>query len=204
MLEHPALPRVGRDVYIAPTAYVGGLVEIGDQTTVMHHVVIRGDVAAIRVGRRCNIQDMTVVHTKTGVDLEIADDVSVGHRAVVHCRRVGTRTLIGTGAIVLDDAEIGADCVIAAAALVPPGVIVPPGSVVVGVPGRVVRPVTEKDREYIRFVTERYLDLGRRHAGGEFPNVVAGCVPSHPRPPAGAPDWSEPSQGQGPSRTVDA
>ncbi len=164
-------PVLGRNVYIAPTSYVGGDVTIGDDTAIMHHVMIRGDVSAIRIGARCNIQDMTVVHTKTGVDLDIADEVSVGHRAVVHCRRVGQGALIGIGAIVLDDAEIGEHCLIAAAALVPPGMKVPDGKVVIGVPGRIVRDVTEEDRRYIRFVIERYRDLGKRHAAGEFPNA---------------------------------
>lgn len=165
-------PAIGRNVYIAPTSYVGGDVTIGDDSTIMHHVMIRGDVSAIRIGARCNIQDMTVIHTRTGVDLDIADEVSVGHRAVVHCRRVGPGALIGIGAIVLDDAELGEGCLIAAAALVPPGMNVPPGKVVVGVPGRIVREVTDDDRRYMRFVVERYLDLGRRHAAGQYPNAA--------------------------------
>jgi carbonic anhydrase/acetyltransferase-like protein (isoleucine patch superfamily) len=164
-------PTLGRNVYIAPTSYVGGDVTVGDDTTIMHHVMIRGDVSAIRIGARCNIQDMTVVHTKTGVDLDIADEVSVGHRAVVHCRRVGRGSLIGIGAIVLDDAEIGEHCLIAAAALVPPGMKVPDGKVVIGIPGKVVRDITEEDRRYMRFVVERYLDLGKRHAAGQFPRA---------------------------------
>jgi len=92
-------PKLGSEVYIASTAYVGGDVEIGDRSTVMHHVMIRGDIAAIRLGARVNIQDGAIVHTKNGVPLDIADDVGVGHRAIVHCRRVGSRTLIGMGSI---------------------------------------------------------------------------------------------------------
>ncbi len=169
----PVHPVLGRNVYIAPTAYVGGDVHIGDESTVMHHVTIRGDVARITIGRRVNVQDGAIIHTKTGVPLEIEDEVSIGHRAVVHCRRVGTGALVGVGAIVLDDAEIGAGSIIAAAALVPPGMIVPAGKVVVGIPGRVARDVTDADRQYIRFVVERYLDLSRRHAAGLYPNVAS-------------------------------
>lgn len=169
MSDHVVVPRIGRGVYIAPTAYVCGDVSLGDDCTIMHHVVIRGDVSAIRIGSRVNVQDGTVIHTKTGVDLDIADEVAIGHRAVVHCRRVGTRTLIGIGSIVLDDAEIGAGCIIGAGALVPPGMIVPDGKLVVGLPARVARDVTEKDREYVGFVIDNYLRLGREHAAGKYP-----------------------------------
>jgi carbonic anhydrase/acetyltransferase-like protein (isoleucine patch superfamily) len=165
----PNGPKFGNNIYVAPTAAICGDVQLADNVTVMHHVVIRGDVAAIHVGKRSNIQDGSILHTKTGVPLEVGADVGVGHRAVVHCRTVGPRTLVGIGAILLDDAEIGADCLIAAGALVPPGMKVAPGSVVRGVPGRVVRTVTDADREYIRFVIERYLELNPRHARGEFP-----------------------------------
>lgn len=167
-------PTIGNNVFIAPTAYVGGEVSIGDDSTIMHQVTIRGDVSAIRIGRRVNIQDGTVVHTKTGVPLDIADDVGVGHRAVVHCRRVGSNTLIGIGAIVLDDAEIGEDCIIGAGAVVPPGMIVPPGKLVIGLPARIARDLTARDREYIRFVVENYQKLNHLHAAGKYPNYAAG------------------------------
>lgn len=163
-------PTLGRGVYIAPTAYVGGDVTLGDECTIMHHVVIRGDVSAIRIGLRVNVQDGSVVHTKGGTPLDIADDVAIGHLACVHCRRVGPRSLIGIHSCVLDDAEIGADCIVAAAALVPPGMIVPDGKVVAGLPARIVRDVTDDDRRYIRYVVENYRKLGREHAAGRYPS----------------------------------
>lgn len=163
-------PTIGRGVFIATTAYVGGDVTLGDDCTVLHHVTIRGDVSPIRIGRQVNVQDGTVVHTQTDVPLDIADEVGIGHRAVVHCRRVGRRTLIGIGAIVLDGAEVGSNCLIAAGALVPPGMKIPDGKVVIGMPGRVVRDVTAKDRQYIDFVVDNYLRLNRRHAAGHFPD----------------------------------
>lgn len=166
-------PVLGRNVYIAPTAYVGGEVTLGDDCTVMHHVCVRGDVSAIRIGARVNVQDGAIVHTKTGVPLDIAEDVGIGHRAVVHCRRVGRHTLIGIGAIVLDDAEIGADCLVAAGAVVPPGMIVPDGKLVMGIPARVVRDVSAKEREYVDFVVSNYLRLNRSHAAGAYPNIAA-------------------------------
>lgn len=162
-------PRIGSNVYIAPTAYVGGEVTLGDDCTVMHHVTIRGDVSAITIGARVNVQDGTVIHTKTGVPLDLADDIGIGHRAVVHCRRVGPHVLIGIGAIVLDDAEVGEDCIVGAGALVPPGMIIPAGRVVFGVPARVIRTVTPQDREYVRFVVDNYQRLNRLHAAGMYP-----------------------------------
>lgn len=165
----PIHPRVGRNTYIAPTAYVGGEVVLGDDCTVMHHVVIRGDVSAITIGHRVNVQDGTVIHTRRGVPLDIGDDVSIGHRAVVHCRRVGRGTLIGSGAIVLDDAELGDHCVVAAGAVVTPGTVVPDGKVVLGIPARVARDVSDEDRRYMQRVCSAYIQLGQEHAAGRYP-----------------------------------
>jgi len=165
-------PKLGKNVYIAPTAYVGGDVEVGDDTTIMHHVTVRGDIGAIHIGARVNLQDGVIVHTPWGTPLDIADDVGVGHRAVVHCRRVGTRTLIGTGSILLDDCEIGERCLIAAGTVLPPGSEIPDGFVVMGVPGMLVREVTERDLAVIDHVIQSYREIGRRHAAGEFPNIA--------------------------------
>ncbi len=172
MTESIFRPELGRSVYIAPTAFVAGQVTLGDHCSVWHHVMIRGDVAAIRIGKRVNIQDGAIVHTETDVDLDIADEVAIGHRAVVHCRRVGRATLIGIGAIVLDRAEIGEGCIVAAGALVPPGMRVPDGKVVMGVPAKVVRETTEDERAYHRHVVERYVQLAEKHAGGMYPNAA--------------------------------
>ncbi|HEY3244290.1 MAG TPA: gamma carbonic anhydrase family protein [Phycisphaerae bacterium] len=164
--------RLGEGVYLAPTAYVGGDVELGDGCTVMHFVVIRGDVSPIRIGRHVNVQDGTIIHTNRGVPLEIGDEVGIGHRAIVHARRVGAHTLIGMGAIILDDVDIGRGCIIAAGAVVPPRTVIPAGKLVMGVPARVVRSVTERERAYIADVVASYLELGRQHAAGMYPNVA--------------------------------
>lgn len=165
-------PKLGKNVYIAPTAYVAGDLEIGDDTTIMHHVSVRADIASIRIGARVNLQDGVVVHTPWGTPLDIADEVSVGHRAVVHCRCIGTRTLIGTGSVLLDDCEIGERCLIAAGTVLPPGSEIPDGFVVMGVPGMLVREVTERDLAVIDHVVMSYQEIGRRHAAGEFPNIA--------------------------------
>jgi carbonic anhydrase/acetyltransferase-like protein (isoleucine patch superfamily) len=160
----------GKDVFVAPTAYIGGDVTLGDRCTVMHQVVIRGDVSAIQIGHRVNVQDGAILHTNRGVPMDIEDDVSIGHRAVVHCRRVAAGTLIGIGSIVLDDCEIGRGCLIAAGAVLPPGTIIPDGKVVMGIPGKVVRDVNENERLYFQEVTASYLHLGRLHAAGAYPH----------------------------------
>ncbi len=171
MSEEPPRPQLGTDVYIAPTAYVAGDVVLGATCTVMHHVTIRGDIAPIRIGCRVNIQDGSVIHTPHGTPLDIGDDVGIGHRAVVHCRSVGGRSLIGIGAIVLDDATIGSQCIIAAGTVVPPGAIIPDGSVVMGVPGLIVREVGQQDLDLIDHVVASYVELGRIHASGRYPNI---------------------------------
>ena len=174
MSANETQPRIGREVYIAPTAYVGGDVFLGERCTVMHHVVIRGDIAPIRIGARVNIQDGSIVHTPSGTPLDIGDDVGVGHRAVVHGRRVGSRTLIGIGAIVLDDCDVGSRCIIAAGTLLPPKTIVPDGTVMMGVPGKAVRRTNDDDLRLIDHVVSSYIELGRRHAAGAFPSFTTG------------------------------
>ncbi len=165
-------PTLGKNVYISPTAYVGGDLVIGDDSTVMHQVTIRADIAPIRIGARVNFQDGVVVHTPWGTPLDIADEVGVGHGAIVHCRSIGPRTLVGIGSILLDNCTIGERCVIAAGSVLTPGSVVPDGSVVMGTPGRIVREVTQRDLDMIDHVVRSYQETGRRCAAGEFPNIA--------------------------------
>jgi gamma-carbonic anhydrase len=162
-----AIRRIGK-FYAAESAVLVGNVAIGEDSSVWHHCVLRGDVAPIRVGERTNIQDGSVLHCKLGVPLEVGSEVIIGHGAVVHCQRVGNRSLIGIHATVLDDAQVGEDCLIAAGTVVPPGMVIPDGSLVMGLPGKVVRPVNEAERAYMRRVVNGYAELARRHAAGEF------------------------------------
>ena len=164
--------QLGRDVFIAPTSFVGGKVTLGDHCTIMHNVTIRGDVAGIRLGSRVNVQDNAMLHTAKDVPLEIEDQVSIAHCACVHCSRVGRGTLVGIGAILLDGVEIGTDCLVAAGAVVTPGTKVPDGSLVIGSPGRVRRELRQEEKAYIQRVVGEYVELGRRHRNGEFPNAV--------------------------------
>jgi carbonic anhydrase/acetyltransferase-like protein (isoleucine patch superfamily) len=110
-----------------------------------------------------NVQDGSVIHCDSGLPNIIGDDVTIGHRAVVHGGSVGAGTLIGMGAVVLSRSKIGRECLIAAGAVVPPGMEVPDRMLVAGVPGKIVRPVTEKDLAYMRWLTVHYVELAERY-----------------------------------------
>src|SRR5262245_40845338 len=152
-------PKIGERVYLDPTAQVIGDVEIGAHSSVWMNAVVRGDVHFIRIGSHTNIQDNCVVHVfKEKHPTHLGDYVTVGHSAVLHGCRVDSYCLIGMGAIVLNGAHIGGDSIVAAGAVVPEGMVVPPGSLVMGVPGKVRRPLTEEERESIRRYAANYYD----------------------------------------------
>ena len=133
------------EALVARGAAVMGDVLLGAQVSVWYGAVIRGDCAPITVGELTNVQDGVVIHTDTGVRNDIGAGNTIGHRAVVHGRRVGDRCLIGIGSVILGGAEIGDECIVAAGAVVREGQIVPPRSLVAGVPAKVVRTVTDED-----------------------------------------------------------
>lgn len=154
--------------YRAHNATVVGDVVAGLQASFWFNAVVRGDVAPVRIGRRTNVQDNATVHCDSGVANEIGDDVVIGHGAIVHGRRVGDGSLIGMGATVLGQSEIGRECLIAAGAVVPPGLVVPDRMVVMGVPGKIVRPVKPGELEYMRWLRRHYVELAERYVRGEF------------------------------------
>ena len=158
--------------YHADNAIVAGDVQLGADCSVWFGVVIRGDVAPIRIGARVNVQDQAAIHCDSQQVLIIEDDVSIGHAAVVHGMRVGQGTLIGMGARVLGRSSIGCECIIAAGALVPEGMLVPDRSVVMGVPGRIRRQVSDDELKYIRWIPPHYVRLARRWVAGEFKSLL--------------------------------
>lgn len=163
---HP-ISRVG-SIFVSDTTVIVGDVTLGENCNLWHNTIVRGDVASVRIGSRVTIQDGALLHCNKGEPLEVGDDVVIGHFALVHCKKVGSRTLIGSRATILDGCEIGDDCLIAAGALLPPRTVVPDGSVVMGMPGSVVRPVSDGDRAYIRGVVEDYIQLAKDHHDGKF------------------------------------
>jgi len=157
--------------FIAYNATVTADVRLGADSSVWFNAVVRGDVAPVTIGERVNIQDGAVVHCDTGFPNTIEDDVSIGHRAVVHGERVRRGTLIGMGAVLLGHTDIGEECLIAAGAVVTPGMKVPDRSLVAGVPARIIRPVSEKEHEYLQWLSRRYVELVNRYLNGEFGEV---------------------------------
>lgn len=151
------LKKVG-NAFVADNAVLVGDVHLGERSNIWFHTVLRADDAAIHVGARTNIQDLTMVHPEPGDPMLIGADVTVGHRAMLHGRKIGDRCLIGMGAILLGWSEIGEDSIIAAGALVREKAIIPPRSLVVGVPGKVIRQVSEEEIAGIRKSTQAYLD----------------------------------------------
>jgi len=155
--------------YIHPEAVVCGDVTLGDRVSVWPTAVVRGDTAAITIGDDSNVQDGTVVHVDHGVPTTIGRRVAIGHRAIVHGATIEDDCLIAMGAILLNRVHVGTGSIVGAGAVCREGMRIPPNSLVLGVPGRVVRETTEEERVRIRRTVESYLALQERHRGGEFP-----------------------------------
>jgi len=150
-------PRLGARVFVDASAQVIGDVELGEDASVWMNTVIRGDVNAIRLGARTNVQDSCVLHVSSADPTVLGEEVTVGHSVTLHGCRVGSYCLVGIGAIVLNGAEIGEESVVAAGTLVPEGMKVPPRSLVMGVPAKVRREVTEVERQELRQLAKSYV-----------------------------------------------
>lgn len=159
--------------FIHPAATVVGDVHLAEDTSVWPTAVIRGDTERITVGARSNVQDGAVIHADPGVPTTIGADCVIGHRAIVHGTTLEDGVLVGMGAILLNRVRVGTGSVIAAGAVVLEGTEVPAGSLVVGVPGKVVRALSEEQRAGIVANAGRYVELARRHLAGEFPALTA-------------------------------
>jgi len=152
-------PRVHPTAFIDDSAQVIGDVAIGEASSVWMNVVMRGDVHWIRMGRRSNVQDGTIVHVMNGTHpTSIGDDVTIGHAAIVHGCTLHDRVLVGMGAIILNGADVGEDSIVAAGTLLPEGMNVPPRSLVMGSPGKVRRSLTDEEVASILEFAARYVD----------------------------------------------
>lgn len=157
-------PVVDPRAWIAPDATVIGDVTIGVESSVWFHSVLRGDVFAIRIGARTNVQDGTTIHVSGGrIATVVGDDVTIGHGVVLHACTIGHRVLVGIGSLVLDGAEIGDDCLVAAGSLVTPRTRIPPGQFVLGRPARVVRPLTDDERAHVRASAAHYIGYAEEY-----------------------------------------
>ena len=155
--------------FIHPAAFVCGDVTLGAGASVWPSAVIRADSAPITIGESTNVQDGVVIHVDPGLPCTIGARVTIGHRAIVHGATVADDCLIAMGAIVLNRVVIGTGSIIGAGAVCSEGMVVPPNSLVLGVPGRVVRSTDEALRGRIASGVEAYIALAKRHRMGEFP-----------------------------------
>lgn len=159
-------PKIGENVYIACSAVLIGDVQIGDDTSVWPTAVIRGDMNSIQIGAKTSIQDGAVLHithksdyNPAGYPLVIKDEVTIGHKSVLHGCTIGNRCLIGIGAIIMDGAIVEDDVIVAAGCLVPPRKILKSGYIYKGNPAKEARPLTQKDYQYLRYSAANYVKL---------------------------------------------
>ena len=154
-----------RSVFVAPTAVVVGDVVLGEEASVWYGCVVRGDVGPIRVGARTNLQDGCILHVTRGRSpLVVGDDVTTGHRAILHGATIQDRCLIGMGAVLLDDCEIGEESLVAAGSVVLEGTVVPPRSFVAGIPAVVRGPIPSAVHARLRESADGYVRLAREYA----------------------------------------
>ena len=154
------------DYYVAPNAAVIGSVVMEANASVWWSVTIRGDNDVITLGENVNVQDGSVIHTDGGVPVTLARNVSVGHLVMLHGCTIGENSLIGIGAIILNRVTVGRNCLIGAGSLIPEGKTIPDGSLVLGVPGRVMRSLTPEEIAMNTWIAEHYVERAARYRQG--------------------------------------
>jgi carbonic anhydrase/acetyltransferase-like protein (isoleucine patch superfamily) len=162
-------PQIHPTAFIAPSAQVMGDVTLEAESSIWYTSVLRGDMAPIHIGSQSCIQDGTIVHVDAGVPCTIGPRVGVGHKVILHGCTVEEDSLIGMGAILLNRVVIGRGSFVAAGALLTEGTVIPPGSLVMGVPGKVVRAVDEVLAGRIAQTWKHYIEQAKRHRSGAFP-----------------------------------
>jgi carbonic anhydrase/acetyltransferase-like protein (isoleucine patch superfamily) len=165
-------PTLGDNVFIDDTALVVGDVHLDEDSSIWPLTVVRGDVNKIRIGKRTNIQDNSVVHVThphtdipDGYSVSVGDNVTVGHRVILHGCEVGDNCLVGMGSTVMDGAKIESYVLLGAGSLVSPGKVLEGGYLWLGSPVRKVRPLTESERKWIDYSAQHYVDLKNKHIG---------------------------------------
>ena len=162
-------PKFLGDYFVAPNAAVIGSVVMGPNASVWFNVTVRGDNDVITLGENVNVQDGSVIHTDSGFQVTLHKNVSVGHLVMLHGCTVHENSLIGIGAIILNRAVIGKNCLVGAGALIPEGKVIPEGSLVLGVPGKVVRQLTPEDINMNTWIAEHYVERAGRYRKGMKP-----------------------------------
>src|SRR6266480_4281420 len=157
-------PQIHPTAFIADSAQVIGDVHVGEQASIWFGTVVRGDMFYIRIGDRTNVQDNSVIHTRMGAHPAILEDqVTVGHSVTLHGCHVEQGSLIGIGSILLDDVRVGAQSLVAAGSLLSPGTIIPPRSLVMGMPARVKRPLTNEEVAGLASYWQNYVEYSRAY-----------------------------------------
>ena len=156
-------PEIAPSVFVASSAEIIGAVFVSDHSSIWYQAVIRGDINEIRIGQRTSIQDGCVIHVADDYPALIGDDVTCGHRAVVHACTIGDRVLVGMGAVILDGAEVGSDSIIGAQTLITKGTKIPAGSLVLGSPGKVVRSLTVEEIAGLPKMAAKYVAVAEAH-----------------------------------------
>ncbi|GAB94995.1 carbonic anhydrase/acetyltransferase-like protein (isoleucine patch superfamily) [Kineosphaera limosa] len=159
-------PQVDDEAFVAPTAALVADVRVGPGASVWFGAVARGDGDTITLGARSNLQDNAVIHADPGFPATIGQDVTIGHGAIVHGCTIGDRVLVGMGAAVMNGAVVGEDTLIGAGTLISEGVQIPPRSLVVGVPGKVRRELTDDEVAKIAGNAARYVERGVQYRAG--------------------------------------
>ncbi len=164
LLPHgDAVPEVADSAWVAPGAYVVGAVQLGEESSVWYGAVLRGDTEPIRIGARTNIQDGCVLHADPGYPALIGEDCVVGHKAIMHGCEIGDGCLVGMGATILNGARIGEGSIVAAGALVPENKEFPPRSLIVGIPAKRVKDISEEQTEDIARGVRTYIERAAAH-----------------------------------------
>lgn len=154
-------PRVSPKAFVAPDSWIIGDVSLGSEVSVFFGSVLRGDIQPIEIGARTNLQEQCIIHTSGGKSpVIIGEETTIGHRATIHGARVGNRCLIGMGSILLDDAIVEDEAIVAAGALVKLGMRVPSRTLVMGVPAKVVRELTDEEIAYLKQSADHYVEKG--------------------------------------------
>ena len=161
LAHHGVTPRVHPTVYVADGAWLIGDVEVGEQASVWFNAVLRGDINSIHVGRRSNVQDGAVLHVTRELPVRIGDDVTIGHKAMIHGCWIGDGSLVGMNAVVLDNARVGPFALVAAGAVVRENFVVPEGTLVAGVPARIIRSITDDEKAQVLQSAKNYVGYAR-------------------------------------------
>ena len=161
-------PKNSGENWVAPNATIIGDVTLEKNSSVWFNAVIRGDNENIHVGEGSNVQDGSVLHTDPGCPLRIGKDVTIGHIVMLHGCTIGDNSLIGIGAVILNNAKIGKNCIIGAKALITENAVIPDGSMVMGIPAKVKRELSEEEQQLPTLNSKFYVENYKRYKKGDF------------------------------------